>query len=519
MNAPATQSVTEGGRPTGLLIYDTAVTALAEAVHVDEVMRVKSASEQMKLYARQAKDPAMLANATEIQMRAKRKLGQMIQSAKETGQLGVGRPERSNVGGGEPVEIEEEADHENGSEPEPFTRTTLSEIGIDKKLSHESQKWARLGDADFDAELERTRNRILGDAASAVNGARSVMASRQKAISDLDFFPTPPWATRALVEDVLPQLGVSLRDALVWEPACGEGHITGVLWDYAGIVCGTDVFDYSVDGRSAPAWLRPLDFLTDEPLQAYDWVITNPPFGDKALPFVNRALEVAKTGVAMFFRSQWVVEGVERYEDLFRDNPPTLTAFFVERVNCVQGRWDPDGSTATAYCWLIWLKGEDPRAPFYIPPGRREARWHDDDVERFTAHPVLHSAAVRAALKGLRRAEGGEGGDLPLSPAEVIGAVTEGLTLGGVPPAAVDAVGAILTHVMADAPAGPIGTLAERDAVLREVYGRGAPDFAEITTRTGLTKDQAKKRANHIGVSSRDNQKAAVVASNKARAK
>lgn len=53
------------------------------------------------------------------------------------------------------------------------------------------------------------------------------------------------------------------------------------------------------------------------------------------------------------------------------------------------GRWDPDGGTATAYIWLVWLKDRLPMPPFWIPPGCKESLSRDDDVERFTAHPVI----------------------------------------------------------------------------------------------------------------------------------
>jgi hypothetical protein len=90
----------------------------------------------------------------------------------------------------------------------------------------------------------------------------------------------------------------------------------------------------------------------------------------------------------MFVRLQWL-ESVGRYENIFAENPPTLIAFFAERVNLCKGRWEPEGSTATAYIWLVWLKHAKPEAPFWIPPGQREALTHPDDAERFTAHPVI----------------------------------------------------------------------------------------------------------------------------------
>jgi len=231
---------------------------------------------------------------------------------------------------------------------------------------------ARLPEAEQPAALEL----------ALPSGNRAIMASRQEPADSLDYFPTPPWATRALIEDVLPQVGRrgDVRRQWAWEPACGEGHIGEVLREYFGDVHGSDVHEYGYGDVA--------DFLDPTVGAKPDWIITNPPFGDKTEAFVLRALEFAKVGVAMFVRLQWL-ETIGRYERLFRDRPPTLIAFFCERVNLCKGRWDPEGSTATAYIWLVWVKGAAPRAPFWIPPGRREVLSRPDDVGRFTAHPVI----------------------------------------------------------------------------------------------------------------------------------
>lgn len=510
---------------TPLVRYEAARAALAEARQVDEVLGVRRASEQMKLYARQAKDKTLLADATEIQLRAERKLGVMIQSAKETGQLGVGRPAKSNLVAPEAENDDAEegmAEAENHAEPEAFSKTTLREAGIDPKLSSQAQKWARMGDEDFDAELERMRNRILSGGAKTVNGSRSIMASRQEAIDSLDYFPTPPWATRALVEDVLPQLGVDLASASVWEPACGEGHISGVLEEYAREVAATDIYDYSLEGRSPPGWRGAGDFLAAPPTDfgRFDWIITNPPFEDRAIAFVQHALDLAGTGVAMFFRSQWAVEGVERYEKLFRDNPPTLSAWFVERVNLCKGRWDPDGSTATAYCWLIWTAGVERFAPFYIPPGRREARWHKDDVARFTARPVARLGAAVA----------GEGGcDLTLSPvgdpeakaSEAEPEVAQGAAPEGDASRLSDGRTSDAGEADPSASPAPFKSTPETDAAIALYYTATAPkdfDLAAFAARLGASKLQVRRRANQLGLGSRDRQKVAAAAFNRVRA-
>lgn len=216
------------------------------------------------------------------------------------------------------------------------------------------------------------------------NGHRAVMGSRIEPEDSLDFLPTPPWATRALMEQVFPAVGFRSDWAWnksVWEPACGEGHIAEVLAEYFKVVSASDIHDYGYA-------VDTIDFLSDIQPPSHDWIITNPPFDDKAEKFAARALELAHVGVAIFVPLRWL-ETIGRYERLFSKQPPTLISFFAERVNLCKGRWDPEGSTATAYIWLVWVKGQKPRAPFWIPPGQREALTRPDDVARFTAHPVI----------------------------------------------------------------------------------------------------------------------------------
>jgi hypothetical protein len=203
------------------------------------------------------------------------------------------------------------------------------------------------------------------------------MAQRREPPAALDYFPTPPWATRALFTHVLSALCIE-KPCNVWEPACGEGHMAAVICEFAReAVIASDVFDYGYG-------VAPLDFLFDAPLARPDWIITNPPFS-LACEFTLRALDLAAEGVAMLVRTQWI-EGIGRYEKLFRDRPPSLYAPFVERVPMVKGRWDPNASTATAYAWFVWGKSfSGPSRVFWIPPGCRESLTRPDDRCRKSA--------------------------------------------------------------------------------------------------------------------------------------
>jgi hypothetical protein len=358
---------------TTLAQYEEARAALAKATRIDEVMEIRVEVEHIKLYAKQIKDQTLLADASAFQLRVERRLGEVLLAAKETGQVqDKGRPKKGNA-------------------PGYFSPAKLAELGVDKNLSARAQKRATISEQAFENIIEGIRHRIAAGASKIINekpmGNRATMGSRIEPKDSLDYFPTPPWATRTLVEIVLPQLGIRAPLGFVWEPACGEGHMAEVLAEYAHEVLATDVHDYGY-GRVLN-FLNPLvTEFSDPSVNIVDWIVTNPPFRTKAVPFVTQALAIARKGVAMFVRSQWAVEGIERYEAVFRDRPPTLCAWFVERVNLCKGRWDPDGTTATAYCWLLWISGSSPRPPFWIPPGCREALTQREDRIRFTAHPV-----------------------------------------------------------------------------------------------------------------------------------
>lgn len=216
------------------------------------------------------------------------------------------------------------------------------------------------------------------------HGHTSVMASRREVPDSLDFFPTPPWATRALCELVLGLFADFDFGETCWEPAAGAGHMAEVLRDYFEKVHASDVFDYRPDyaqGAFVADRLGLVDDLARCPFKP-DWIITNPPF-NLAEAFLLRALGEATLGVALLVRMSWL-ETIERYQQIFRDTQPAKVAVFVERVPMVKGRWDPQASTATSYVWIVWEKNhKGPTQMIWIPPGQRERLTRPDDVKRF----------------------------------------------------------------------------------------------------------------------------------------
>jgi hypothetical protein len=227
------------------------------------------------------------------------------------------------------------------------------------------------------------------------NVSHAVMAQRHEALDSLDDFPTPPWATRALVEHVL-RRHVDTRQS-VWEPACGRGLMSETLREYFPRLIASDIHAYPDFLGSTLPFVE--DFLDPRPpappVMPLDWIITNPPFR-LALDFALRAFEIATEGVALLVRTSWL-EGAERYERLFKPHPPSIYAQFCERVPMVKGRWDPNASTATSYAWVVWLNREEPpRTRFaWIPPGQRTALTRPGDLRlaRTTETPLLEVSA------------------------------------------------------------------------------------------------------------------------------
>lgn len=167
-----------------LALYEHAREALAAAVRIDEVVDIRNDAERAKAYAKIAKDRKLQADATELVARAERKLGILLRKVKEAGLLSQGgRPaERSNL-----AEPETGADAEPvfdnsqfGSGPGQTLSFTLAEIGVDKKLSSRAQKVAALGDDDFEHVVEQARNRIISGSAAVINPAKDVSTAGKK---------------------------------------------------------------------------------------------------------------------------------------------------------------------------------------------------------------------------------------------------------------------------------------------------------------------------------------------------
>ena len=204
------------------------------------------------------------------------------------------------------------------------------------------------------------------------NTSTAVMQRRVEAHDSLDDFPTPPWATRALCEWIA-ALGYDLPSMDCREPAANRGHMVRPLDEYFGEVWASDIHDYG-------AGFAVQDYLFgSDPTGVVGWTITNPPFR-LAQQFITQARNTSRHGVAVIVRSAFL-EGGARYRELFKDAAPTHILQFSERVVMHKGKLSAKGSTATAYCWLVWRKNDRTGSTKFdwIQPGTRKRLERPED--------------------------------------------------------------------------------------------------------------------------------------------
>jgi hypothetical protein len=155
-----------------------------------------------------------------------------------------------------------------------------------------------------------------------------------------DYYATEPRAIELLLEQ-------EQFSELIWEPACGEGHISKVLEEHGHSVYSTDLIDrgYGLGGK---------DFLNENGVFHGD-IITNPPY-KQAREFVEKALEVVAPGnkVAMFLKLSFLESKGRR--ELFRNNPPQAVYVSPSRLQCGKNGVF-GGSSTVAYAWFVWRRG------------------------------------------------------------------------------------------------------------------------------------------------------------------
>ena len=157
-----------------------------------------------------------------------------------------------------------------------------------------------------------------------------------------DYYATEPKATEWLCR-------MEQFEGRIWEPSCGEGHISEVLKTAGYEVVSRDLIDRGY-GEVA-------DFLAIDNLAWDGNLVPNPPYR-YAQEFVEKALSIIPEGkkVAMFLKLTFLEGQARRH--LFRTTPPHsgLGQFFKTEMRH-EWRFLVDGRQRTSLRLVCWGKG------------------------------------------------------------------------------------------------------------------------------------------------------------------
>lgn len=159
-----------------------------------------------------------------------------------------------------------------------------------------------------------------------------------------DFYATDPKAI-----DIL--LSVEKFDGNIWEPCCGQGHLSKRLTDLGQRVVSTDLIERGF-GNSGVDFLKSTECLADN-------IITNPPYS-MAQEFVEHAMSILQDGgkLAMFLKILFL-EGKKRKE-MFKNYPIKTLYVSSSRIHCAKNgdfSKSKEIGSAMAYGWFVWEKG------------------------------------------------------------------------------------------------------------------------------------------------------------------
>lgn len=150
-----------------------------------------------------------------------------------------------------------------------------------------------------------------------------------------DFYPTPKEVTIALLKFLdIP------KQSVIWEPACGKGHMTEVMKEIGYRVIATELNDFGYGDTGK-------DFIGGNLVEC-DWIITNPPF-NVSNEFIRQAIKHNKP-FAFLFKSQcWHAQNKAK---LFKEFKPQFVLPLTWRPDFLFGA---KGSNPPMEClWTVW---------------------------------------------------------------------------------------------------------------------------------------------------------------------
>ena len=189
------------------------------------------------------------------------------------------------------------------------------------------------------------------DATYNLSGGFKPTIKRFADLDGPDFFPTPAWATYALIDNEK-----FVGD--IWESACGDGAMSRVLETTGRRVLSSDLHNRGFGDAG-------IDFMKN--WRRADNIVTNPPY-NSAEGFVAAGVQKAKQKFALLLRLAFL-EGANRANTIFARNPPSRVWVFSERITFYPAGAVQKGTGTTAYAWFVWDKDASGTQLRWFKPG------------------------------------------------------------------------------------------------------------------------------------------------------
>lgn len=182
--------------------------------------------------------------------------------------------------------------------------------------------------------------------------------------SPYDFYPTPKYAIEALM-DTLSRYNINLGDKIL-EPCAGDGALLKSLWHP-----GAKIQAYDIDESHLPQLREHMDdgdiicygtkdilTLTQKEFDAFDAIVTNPPFSitQEILEHLLslRAKSAWGSNMHIIILQRLGFLGSQKRHDFWNKYPPDAVWALSKRPS-----FTGTGTDAHEYGWFIWGNIED----------------------------------------------------------------------------------------------------------------------------------------------------------------
>jgi hypothetical protein len=158
---------------------------------------------------------------------------------------------------------------------------------------------------------------------------------RLASLTGPDYFPTPTWATQALLDHVT-------FDGPILEPCCGEGDMAEVI----------KAADYEVIASDLHPWGYGSVRNLFDVRERHANLVTNPPY-NIAEEILSHAFRITDGKICLLLRLSFL-ESEGRYRKIYTIEPPTTVWVFAQRLSMYHADYEGENGGTTCFAWFVW---------------------------------------------------------------------------------------------------------------------------------------------------------------------